>query len=98
MSSTNTPIIHDERIIQSAWGKDYGATVGRFGVTRIEPYQEDGQMAPVTWLRVWKGDTLLARLNTAHVAEIRYVPLIEANALSATNSDSNVVAPAAGDI
>ena len=71
----NTRIIDDARTIHSAWcGPPYevGATVGYKGVTRIEPYEENGQMAAVTWLQVWKSDTLAARLNTAHIAEIEY--------------------------
>lgn len=61
--------------IQSAWSNapdETGARVGFDGVTRIEPYRENGQMARMVWLRVWKGDKLVARLNAAHMAEIKY--------------------------
>ncbi len=77
MSETCT-IIKDNRRIMSAWsseGQHPGATVGsppHNPVTKIEPYHENGQMAPVTWLAVWEGDQIVARLNTAHIAEIGY--------------------------
>lgn len=71
-----TTILDDTRPIHSAWGVGDdpcgGATVGFQGVTRIEPYSETGQMANVTWLKVWKGDVLAARLNTALMVEIVY--------------------------
>jgi hypothetical protein len=68
-------IIDDDRPILSAWAineEGGGATVGYKGITLIEPYEEYGEMAAVTWLRVWRGDFLKARLNTAHMAEICY--------------------------
>ena len=70
-------IAQDARPIHSAYsaGEELvGATVGFLGVTRIEPYNENGQMArgSLPWLKVWKGDHLAARLNCAHMAEITY--------------------------
>lgn len=68
----------DTRPIQSAWtigmgeGTDTGAAVGYKGVTAIKPYLENGQMAGVPWLEVWKGDFLYCRLNAAHLLEIEY--------------------------
>lgn len=43
----------------------------------IEAYCEEGQMAPVVWFRVTKvsanGDRItVARVNSAHVREVRY--------------------------
>lgn len=66
-------VMDDTSTIKSAWGEGQtGATVGMAGVTRIEPYEENGQMAPVTWLAVFRGDTVVARLNMAGMTEIRY--------------------------
>lgn len=67
-------IIDCDREIVSAWSANQmvGASVGYEGITAIEPYLERGQMAPVAFLRVWKGDYLAARLNCAHMAEITY--------------------------
>ena len=70
-----TTIVDDTRPILSAWseGEDaVGARVGFAGVTRIEPYTENGQGAPVPWLKFWKDDVLYMRLNCAHMAEITY--------------------------
>ena len=77
--STNR-IIDDKRPIISAWSDspaEMGAQVGHKGVTWIEPYEENGQMAPVTWLRVWKGDKLAARLNAASMVEICYGTILD---------------------
>ena len=70
-------IAQDARPIRSAWStgeEPTGATVGFLGVTRIEPYNENGQMArgSLPWLKVWKGDHVAARLNCAHMVEITY--------------------------
>jgi len=67
-------IAKDPSRIQSAWGDDgeTGATVGRDGVTRIEAYEENGQMAPVPWLAVFKSGRCVQRLNAAHMTDICY--------------------------
>ncbi len=74
-------IIDDPRPIRAVWfgsrGQDdeEGAKLGfpqRHPVTKIEPYEENGQMAPVTWLRIWKGETVVARVNVSGVMEIEY--------------------------
>ena len=71
-------IIDDPRPILRAWSEapnEVGATVGWpqcDPVTRIESYEENGEMAAVTWLRVWRGDTVVARLHAAKMAEIVY--------------------------
>lgn len=77
MSEQTEQIMYDKRPIQMVWSvgsedEMIGATVGRGGVTRIEPYNENGQMAAVTWFAVYKGDFLTARLNGACMAEITY--------------------------
>ena len=73
-------IIDDPRPIQAAQteSEEIGArvdsvkSVKKDPVTKIEPYEENGELAPVTWLRVWKGERLVARLNVAKMAEIKY--------------------------
>jgi hypothetical protein len=37
-------------------------TVGRNGITKIEPYGENGHMAPIPWLAIWKGEEITARV------------------------------------
>lgn len=69
-------LIDDERPILSAWGVDMqtGATVGQRSVSAIKPYEENGQMAAVTWLAVYVDDEVVARLNIGQMTEIRYAP------------------------
>lgn len=74
--AVSTIVDCDGEILQ-AWSAGHendmvGARVGHEGVTRLEPYLESGQMAPVPFLRVWKGNFLAARLNCAHMAVIEY--------------------------
>ncbi len=70
----NTTIVKDSRPLLSVYNIDgeTGATVGYGGVTFIEAYEELGQMSPVTWFKVWKGDFLYQRLNGAHMTEVYY--------------------------
>lgn len=64
-----------ESVIVSAWNHDgQDATVGMRGVTAITLASENGQMAKVPWLRVWKGDHLHMRLNVALLLSIEYAP------------------------
>ena len=74
MSEQTTQIRNDDRLISTAWEENFGASVGQRGVTKIVPYEENGQGATVTWLAVFKGDHLAARLNCAHLVEITYAP------------------------
>ena len=43
------------------------ARVGSKGVTKIIAYDEAGEMAPVPWLAVYKGDKLWNRIAARHV-------------------------------
>ena len=65
----------DPRPISAIWfsgeeGEMY--QVGVCGTTRIEPYEENGQMSPVLWFKVWDGEHLKARINAAHVEGASY--------------------------
>lgn len=46
--------------------------VGDLGITKIEPYSENGQGAKVPWLAIYKGDSIAIRVNCAAVEFIRY--------------------------
>lgn len=35
--------------------------VGVLGVTKITPYEENGHMAPITWIAIEKGEEIYAR-------------------------------------
>ena len=71
----STKMIDDPRPIQSVWDaadQGHGATVGLNDVTAITYYEENGDMAPVFWFAVWKGDIITKRLNGACMAVVRY--------------------------
>ena len=44
---------------------------GGLDVTKIEAYPENGQMAEVPWIAVWKGDNILYRIP-ANLCRIEY--------------------------
>ena len=54
---------------------DRGASL----VTKIEVYQETGQMAHVPWFAVYSGRKILARVNAAHVAIVHTKPVGESD-------------------
>lgn len=49
--------------------------VGQGGVTRIEPYDEYGEMAPVPWLAVYKAEFVLARVPARKVTVVYQEPV-----------------------
>ena len=62
----NDSIVNDTRIIKAIWKEEDGYQIGgTSGITKIEVYQETGQMAYVPWAKIWKGDFLLARVDLA---------------------------------
>lgn len=63
----NTRIIDDKAEIYSIeeLGRDqnyFAWKVGARGVTAITPYEENGQMASITWLAIMQGDFVAARV------------------------------------
>ena len=40
--------------------------------TKIVPYTENGQLAPVIWFAIYKGNRICARVNGAMVEVIKY--------------------------
>lgn len=67
-------IIDDPRPITRLFqANDAGWHVGgACGTTKIVAYEEYGQMAPVTWFEIWKGDVIVSRVNGASVEVVRY--------------------------
>lgn len=67
-------IMKDPRAISAIYAPGEGSSwmVGATKITKIEPYEENGQMAPVLWFEVWKGDHLFVRVNAAHVECVTY--------------------------
>ena len=45
---------------------------GANGVTKIVPYDENGEMATVTWFAVWKGEHLHSRLRAGAMESVVY--------------------------
>lgn len=74
MMATIHRIIDDARPIRAVFGGQNNFCVGFNGVTKIEPYEESGQMAPVTWLAVYKGDELIFRIFPAPDTVVYYAP------------------------
>lgn len=65
----------DKRPILSLWfGDEEGShwIVGGQDVTEIEAYDEVGAEAMVPWFAVYKGRTLVARVNAAKVETVIY--------------------------
>jgi hypothetical protein len=70
-----TSIIDDDREILSIWTHhDAGfrtRSVGG-GYDKIVPYHENGQMAPVLWFAVYKGDKIAHKVNGARIQNVNY--------------------------
>ena len=46
--------------------------LGVNGITKIEPYDETGEMACVPWFNVWQGERLICKVNAAFVHRVEY--------------------------
>ena len=66
-------IFEDEREIKGIYSDEgrEGWTVGKT-VTKIIPYQENGEMAPITWLAVYKNENIIVRI-AARGVQIHYL-------------------------
>lgn len=69
----NTSLSRDERTIQSAIGERGRFILGELGVTKIIAYDENGEMAHVPWLAIFKGETIAARCSARDMT-ISYEP------------------------
>ena len=47
-------------------------TIGERGVEKIIPYEEYGEMAPVTWYQIWVEGRMEARVNGKYVVAVEY--------------------------
>lgn len=68
-------LVNDTRLIQFVTTAGDGGefmAVGKEGITKIAPYTENGQMAAVPWLAIYKGDDIIVRVNCAAVEYIFY--------------------------
>jgi len=69
-----TTIYEDERSIRKiVYARCSNAWIrGMDGVTKIESYYENGEMAHVVWFKIWQGDHLMARVNGKHIETVFY--------------------------
>ncbi len=51
---------------------DWNPMVGVNGITKIEAYDEPGQMAYVAWFAIYVGDAVIWRVNGLYVVEVGY--------------------------
>lgn len=67
------PLFDDPRpIFRIVFHSDEFLTVGDYGIEKIEPYQEPGEMGMVTWFAVWSGGEIVARHNGKYVESVIY--------------------------
>jgi hypothetical protein len=51
---------------------DWNPSLGANGVTKIEAYDEVGQMAYVPWFAIYVGNEIVRRVNAVYVVEVVY--------------------------
>jgi hypothetical protein len=70
MTKGHTELSRDARPIWSVFWPVEGAgfTVGQGKCTRIEAYDENGELAHVPWVAVFFGDEIVARIPANQVA------------------------------
>lgn len=70
-------IMEDKRTITGIKISD-GQTNYRGKYTQIEPYEENGEMAPVVWFKIFyadpdlQGEAMIARVNGKFVSQVSY--------------------------
>jgi len=61
-------VVDEEREINEVhYQRGGGFTVGEDGITKIEAYEENGQMAPVPWIAVYREGELHRRIPAREV-------------------------------
>jgi hypothetical protein len=60
-----TRLTEDKRPIKSISSDEgrYTLKIGQDGITKIEVYEEMGQMTYIPWIAIWKGDVLSIRMD-----------------------------------
>jgi hypothetical protein len=70
----NDDLTKESRSVYGLAMGELGYRVGKDGITAIEPIDVNGQMAYVPWFNVWRGQTLVCKVNAAHVHIVEYAP------------------------
>jgi hypothetical protein len=66
-------MINDQRPIKALYYLDDSSfTVGVSGIEKIEPYEENGEQAPVTWFEIWRNGAVSERVNAKYVSVVQY--------------------------
>ena len=66
-------MIDDTREIADIFdGEAFWRVGGSSGITKIEVYEENGEMAAVPWFALWAGDAIKCRINAARITGISY--------------------------
>lgn len=69
-------IVEDNREIESiVLESPYSFSVGEGGIESIKPYQENGEMAAITWFAVYAADKIIARVSSRYVVAVYYKSL-----------------------
>jgi len=61
-----------ERITVGVGESEMCCDVGPFGFDRIEPYQENGEMASVVWFNLIKDNKVVSKVSSKFVSCIDY--------------------------
>jgi len=66
-----TCLVNDGRAITGIYGPDdvWQVTITSFGIERIEPYLEDGD---VVWFAIYREDRIISRINSRYVESVQY--------------------------
>ena len=57
------PMIDDKRPIKMIFSGSAYYKIGDYGITKIELYQEQGQMAHINYAALFQGDSIYARID-----------------------------------
>jgi hypothetical protein len=60
-------IVEDNRKIVAVYNNGHGYRLGHGGVTCIQPYDELGELAPITWFAIFVGDRVKFRMRADFV-------------------------------
>ena len=66
-----TCLVNDGRAITAIYGPDdvWQVTITSLGISRIEPYLEDGD---VVWFAIYREDRIISRINSRYVETVQY--------------------------
>jgi len=51
---------------------EIGMNIGDKKITKILPYEENGEMASIIWFAIYVGDEILYRVNSKYIDTVQY--------------------------